>query len=69
MTSQDFYLYGLKSVMECISRAVLLSQPADIHDFLSQYFSGLIDYRDSQLETDPKKVSYNYQEQWGKLPS
>ncbi|XP_033181851.1 proteoglycan 4-like isoform X1 [Anabas testudineus] len=58
--------YGLKSMMECLSRATLLSQPEDIPDFLTKYMSGLINFRDSGHETDPKLLCFQYQEQWEK---
>uniref|UniRef100_A0AAQ6IHA8 Uncharacterized protein n=1 Tax=Anabas testudineus TaxID=64144 RepID=A0AAQ6IHA8_ANATE len=50
--------YGLKSMMECLSRATLLSQPEDIPDFLTKYMSGLINFRDSGHETDPKLLCF-----------
>ena len=67
MTSHNLCPYGLKSTVECISRAALLSQPADIHNFLLKYLSELIDFRKCHPEDDPKLVSFNYQEMWGKL--
>ncbi|KAK2862607.1 hypothetical protein Q5P01_002140 [Channa striata] len=59
---QRFYPYGLKSLTECISRATLLSQPADIPNFLSDYMSELLSFRDSCREMDPKLLSFNFQE-------
>ncbi|XP_044050676.1 flocculation protein FLO11-like [Siniperca chuatsi] len=64
MYFQSLCPYGLKSIMECISRATLLSQPTDIPDFLLQYLSELISFRRSHPEADPKVVSFRYQELW-----
>ncbi|KAM7406381.1 hypothetical protein PAMP_000760 [Pampus punctatissimus] len=66
MTSQNLCPYGLKSLVECISRAVLLSQPADIPIFLREYLAELINFRRCHPEADPKRVSFNYQEIWEK---
>ncbi|KAK5873709.1 hypothetical protein PBY51_018724 [Eleginops maclovinus] len=66
MNVQSSCPYGLKSLMECVSRATLLSQPADIPDFLLQYLSELISFRKSHPEDDPKVVSFNFQEMWEK---
>ncbi|KAK2914607.1 hypothetical protein Q8A73_005201 [Channa argus] len=66
MTSQRFYPHGLKILKECISRATLLSQPADIPNFLSDYMSKLLLFRDSSHEIDPKLLSYDFQELYEK---
>uniref|UniRef100_A0A8C4EYX5 RIIa domain-containing protein n=1 Tax=Dicentrarchus labrax TaxID=13489 RepID=A0A8C4EYX5_DICLA len=67
MSVQSWCPYGLKSLMESISRATLLSQPTDIAEFLHQYLSELISFRRSHPETDPKVASFDYQELWGTL--
>lgn len=67
MNIQSLCPYGMKSIMECISRAILLSQPTDIPGFLLQYLSELISFRESYPEDDPKIVTFCYQEMWGKL--
>lgn len=59
--------YGLKTIVECITRATLLSQPTDIPGFLNDYLFELIDFRRSYPEADFKDVSFHYQEQWGEL--
>ncbi|KAK2914519.1 hypothetical protein Q8A73_005113 [Channa argus] len=66
MNSQRFYPYGLRSLKECIFRATLLSQPADIPNFLSEYMSELLLFRDSSHEIDPKLLSFNFQELYEK---
>ncbi|KAM7406388.1 hypothetical protein PAMP_000767 [Pampus punctatissimus] len=66
MISHNLCPYGLKSLVECISRAVLLSQPADIPIFLLEYLAELINFRRCHPEADPKRVSFNYQEIWEK---
>uniref|UniRef100_A0A8P4G2N8 RIIa domain-containing protein n=1 Tax=Dicentrarchus labrax TaxID=13489 RepID=A0A8P4G2N8_DICLA len=45
MSVQSWCPYGLKSLIECISRATFLSQPTDIAEFLHQYLSELISFR------------------------
>ncbi|XP_067455502.1 calcium-binding tyrosine phosphorylation-regulated protein-like [Thunnus thynnus] len=64
MTSHNLCPYGLKSLLECITRAALLSQPGDNPDFLFEYLSELINFRRCHPEDDPKIVSFNYQEMW-----
>ncbi|XP_031137388.1 titin-like [Sander lucioperca] len=64
MNIQSLCPYGMKSIMECISRATLLSQPTDIPGFLLQYLSELISFRESFPEDDPKIVTFCYQEMW-----
>ncbi|XP_045888808.1 calcium-binding tyrosine phosphorylation-regulated protein-like [Micropterus dolomieu] len=64
MNFQSLCPYGLRSMMECISRATLLSQPTNIPDFLLQYVLELIRFRRSHPEADPKVVSFHYQELW-----
>ncbi|KAA8596057.1 hypothetical protein FQN60_011348, partial [Etheostoma spectabile] len=64
MNIQSFCSYGLKCTLECISKATLLSQPTDVPGFLLQYLSELISFRESYPETDPKIVSFSYQEMW-----
>ena len=61
--------YGLASLVECVSRAALLTEPKDIPEFLNNYLSELITFRDSNNETDPKVSCFLYEEQLGKLIS
>uniref|UniRef100_A0A4W6EQW4 RIIa domain-containing protein n=1 Tax=Lates calcarifer TaxID=8187 RepID=A0A4W6EQW4_LATCA len=63
MSFQNLCPYGLKSIVECITRATLISQPTDIPDFIYQYLSGLIKFRESLPEADPKDLSFHYQKQ------
>ncbi|XP_034419057.1 proline-rich extensin-like protein EPR1 [Cyclopterus lumpus] len=58
--------YGLKSLVESISRAVLLAEPANIPDFLSNYMTELISFRSCHAGTDPKLVSFDFEEFWEK---
>uniref|UniRef100_A0A8C4H4Y7 Uncharacterized protein n=1 Tax=Dicentrarchus labrax TaxID=13489 RepID=A0A8C4H4Y7_DICLA len=67
VSSKSWCPYGLKSLMECISRATFLSQPTDITEFLHQYLSELISFRSSHPEIDPKVASFDYQDLWGTL--
>uniref|UniRef100_A0A8C2WBD4 RIIa domain-containing protein n=1 Tax=Cyclopterus lumpus TaxID=8103 RepID=A0A8C2WBD4_CYCLU len=59
--------YGLKSLVESISRAVLLAEPANIPDFLNNYMTELISFRSCHAGTYPKLVSFDFEEFWGKL--
>lgn len=56
--------YGLKTLLECMSRAVLLAQPDDIAGFLSTHMEEMIRYREKNLMTDIKDNAFDYQEQW-----
>ena len=67
MNAERIRPYGLKSIKECISRATFLSQPTNISDFIHQHLSEMINFRNSHTEADPKIVSFQYQELWGKL--
>ncbi|XP_019747182.1 uncharacterized protein LOC109528701 [Hippocampus comes] len=59
----DLLPYGLRSQLECISRAVLLSQPADITKFLEAHLTQMIEFGGPN-QTDLKEVAFHYQEQW-----
>uniref|UniRef100_A0A3Q3D3P4 RIIa domain-containing protein n=1 Tax=Hippocampus comes TaxID=109280 RepID=A0A3Q3D3P4_HIPCM len=52
------------TLLECISRAVLLSQPADITKFLEAHLTQMIEFGGPN-QTDLKEVAFHYQEQWG----
>nr|XP_046241230.1 histone-lysine N-methyltransferase 2D-like [Scatophagus argus] len=67
MSSQRLSPYGLKSLVECVCRATLLSQPAHIPKFLAQYLSELIDFRGPNHEADNKVVSFQHHELWEKM--
>lgn len=60
--------FGLKSLLECMCRALLLAQPEDTMGFLSSYLHSMVDHRedDSQCVTE---VIFDYQKQWGKFPN
>uniref|UniRef100_A0A3Q3MJJ7 RIIa domain-containing protein n=1 Tax=Labrus bergylta TaxID=56723 RepID=A0A3Q3MJJ7_9LABR len=59
------YQNGLQSELECVTRAVSLSQPNNLHEFLLQYFTELISYRESQPEMDPKIIILRQHKLWG----
>ncbi|XP_061552467.1 uncharacterized protein LOC133412817 [Phycodurus eques] len=59
----DLLPYGIRSQLECISRAVLLSQPGDITKFLEAHLSQMIQFGGPD-QTDIKEVAFRYQEQW-----
>uniref|UniRef100_A0A4W6FIZ5 RIIa domain-containing protein n=1 Tax=Lates calcarifer TaxID=8187 RepID=A0A4W6FIZ5_LATCA len=67
MDSQGLCPYGIKSLIECVSRATLIAQPGDIPNFLAEYLSELVSFRDSNHETNVKDVSFHYEELWGKF--
>lgn len=60
----DLLPYGLRSQLECISRAVLLSQPGDITKFLEAHLTQMIEFGGPN-QKDLKEVAFRYQEQWG----
>ncbi|CAJ1049041.1 titin-like [Xyrichtys novacula] len=64
MSVQNLYVYGLKSLTECVSRAVLIAQPINTTEFVRQHMLGLNDYYKCHPETDPKRVVFDYQEQF-----
>ncbi|XP_028430897.1 calcium-binding tyrosine phosphorylation-regulated protein-like [Perca flavescens] len=66
MSVQSVCPYGLRSLVECISRATLLSKPADIPNFLVEYLLEVIDFRGSNAdyEAGDKEVSFQYQDLW-----
>ncbi|XP_035858522.1 proteoglycan 4-like isoform X2 [Sander lucioperca] len=66
MSVQSLCPYGLKSLVECISRATLLSKPADIPNFLVEYLLEVIHFRCSNVnhEAGDKDVSFQYQDLW-----
>lgn len=64
---QSLFPYGLRSLVECINRATILSQPTDIPSFIVDYLTGLDNFRRSQITADLRINCYLYQELWGKL--
>uniref|UniRef100_A0A8C4HTD5 RIIa domain-containing protein n=1 Tax=Dicentrarchus labrax TaxID=13489 RepID=A0A8C4HTD5_DICLA len=65
MSANNSTPYGVKSLLECISRATLLAEPDDIPQFLSTHVDEMTRVRDTELR-DTKEVAFRYQEQWGK---
>ncbi|XP_061910506.1 uncharacterized protein LOC133654277 [Entelurus aequoreus] len=63
MDSRNVLPYGIRSQLECISRAVLLSQPGDIPGFLEVHLAQMKQSAGEDL-TDLKEVAFRYQEQW-----
>ncbi|XP_049610387.2 uncharacterized protein [Syngnathus scovelli] len=55
--------YGVRSQLECISRAVLLSQPGDINKFLEAHLMQMIEFAGPN-QKDIKELAFRYQEQW-----
>ncbi|XP_037100239.1 uncharacterized protein LOC119117811 isoform X1 [Syngnathus acus] len=55
--------YGISSQLECISRAVLLSQPGDINTFLDAHLKQMIEFAGPD-QKDIKELAFRYQEQW-----
>ncbi|XP_071345648.1 uncharacterized protein [Trachinotus anak] len=66
MSFKIWFPYGLKSIIQCATRATLLSQPTDIPEFLLQYLAEMINFRKSHPEADPRDVTFLYQELWEK---
>lgn len=67
MSNREPTPYGLKSLLECMSRAVLLKQPDDIPGFLSKFMEEMIQFRGGDEARDIKEVAFDYGEQWGKF--
>uniref|UniRef100_A0A3B4U5F2 RIIa domain-containing protein n=1 Tax=Seriola dumerili TaxID=41447 RepID=A0A3B4U5F2_SERDU len=67
MDSQGLFPYGLRSLIECVTRATILSQPADTPKFLADYLTELVNYRGANHEADAKEVTFLNQEEWGKF--
>lgn len=67
MSARKRMPYGLKSLVECMSRAALLEQPDDIPGFLSKYVEEMMQFRGRDELRDTKEVAFNFQEQWGKF--
>nr|XP_046231943.1 uncharacterized protein LOC124052079 [Scatophagus argus] len=55
--------YGVKSLLECMSRATLLAQPDDVPKFLSTHVDEMIHFRDEESR-DTKEVAFQFQDQW-----
>ncbi|XP_027136709.1 proteoglycan 4-like [Larimichthys crocea] len=64
MSSKSVNQYGLKSLLECTARPVLLSQPPNIANFMDEHLTELIKFKDTYHNDDPKEVSFQFQEQW-----
>uniref|UniRef100_A0A3Q3WPZ4 RIIa domain-containing protein n=1 Tax=Mola mola TaxID=94237 RepID=A0A3Q3WPZ4_MOLML len=54
MSTSNSAPYGLKTLLECMSRAVLLAQPDDIAGFLSTHMEEMVRYREKNIMTDIK---------------
>ncbi|XP_043958671.1 uncharacterized protein itfg1 isoform X2 [Gambusia affinis] len=54
----------LKSLLECVTRAVTLAQPADILQFESQYFLELLEFGKAMPDIDHAELIFHFQEQW-----
>ncbi len=65
MSASNSTPYGVKSLLECMSRATLLAQPDDIPEFLSTHVDQMTHFR-GEDSRDTKEVAFQYQEQWGK---
>ncbi|XP_031610509.1 uncharacterized protein LOC116331831 [Oreochromis aureus] len=53
--------HGLKSLLECLSRAALLAQPDDIPRFLCAHVENMIKFRDDEQLKDINEVIFRYQ--------
>ncbi|XP_077470030.1 uncharacterized protein LOC144084996 [Stigmatopora argus] len=58
--------FGLKSLVDCIFRAIYFSEPTDMSDFIHQYISDLMDYIGFHEEVSLKRLFVVFQEQWEK---
>ncbi|KAJ1191190.1 hypothetical protein NDU88_000506 [Pleurodeles waltl] len=60
--------YGLKTLLEGLSRAVLRIQPNSIAQFASTYFTELLHYRECHPALDIKDLVKDFQHQRGMMP-
>lgn len=67
MASQRLIPYGFRSLIECLQRALILSQPDDTPKFLSEYMAEMLQFKDSNPEADANEVIFQNQEEWGKF--
>ncbi|XP_077585249.1 uncharacterized protein LOC144205061 [Stigmatopora nigra] len=58
--------FGLKSLVDCIFRAIYFSEPTDMSDFIHRYISDLMDYIGFHEEVSLKRLFVVFQEQWEK---
>nr|XP_057920067.1 titin-like [Doryrhamphus excisus] len=58
--------FGLKSLVDCIFRAIYFSQPTDMSDFIHQYITDLMDFIGCHEEEHPKSMFILFQEKWEK---
>ncbi|XP_019737447.1 proline-rich protein 36-like [Hippocampus comes] len=58
--------FGLKSLVDCIFRAIYFSQPTDMSDFIHQYISDLMDFIGFHEEESLERLFVVFQEQWEK---
>ena len=65
MNTRKSLPYGMKSLLECMSRATLLTQPDDTPKFLSTHVNEMTHFSKEESR-DIKDVAFRYQEQWGK---
>uniref|UniRef100_A0A3B5QPS0 RIIa domain-containing protein n=2 Tax=Xiphophorus TaxID=8082 RepID=A0A3B5QPS0_XIPMA len=55
-------IYTLKSLLECVTRAVTLAQPADILKFESQYFLELLEFGKTMPGIDHAELIFHFQD-------
>lgn len=53
--------YGLRHLLECISRVALLSQSAEITEIIKQYWLELLSFAKSFPETNPENFLFHFQ--------
>lgn len=56
--------YALESLLECVSRAVMLAQPTDVLEFLCQYFLHLAEFGKTMPGLDHANRVFRFEEQW-----
>lgn len=59
--------FGLKTLVDCIFRAIYFSQPTDMSDFIHQYILDLMDFIGFHEEESLERLFVFFQEQWGKI--
>ncbi|KAI9534888.1 hypothetical protein NQZ68_010274 [Dissostichus eleginoides] len=67
MCAHNFTPYGVKCLLECMTRATLLAQPDDIPEFLSTHVDEMRHHVRDDGSRDNKEVAFCYEEQWGEF--
>lgn len=65
MDSKRLQPYGLRTLLECLGRLSVLSQPDDTMKFSFEYVTTLV--KDPNCEQDIRELIFQNEEEWGKF--